>query len=179
MRPLIPVMLLTIGPWCASAMSQDDSVRGYKVPPIPSISAISAPVSPSPRAPVAPSDVLPARLPDRVTLEFGNGYVSRHGAVCDFVLADAAMPEVMAALGRTFDVGVTYSGRSDREISGRYSGRTAAEVLLRLVDRTDLRFYNDGTAWGVEEMGRESLPSVSLGTVGKAEPVSSGATAGR
>jgi hypothetical protein len=93
------------------------------------------------------------------------------------------MPEVIAALGRIFDAGVTYSGSATREVSGHYSGRSFAEVMLRIVDRTNLHFFPSGTVWSVEEMGQETPDFLSLAAVAavgsSAEPASSGATKDR
>ena len=77
------------------------------------------------------------------------------------------MPEVVEAVGRTFRAAVTYSGPAIRTVSGRLQGRTPDQVLGRLVDRTNLRFALDGSAWSVEEMGTELLRGVSLSAAAK------------
>jgi len=101
-------------------------------------------------------------VPARVLFELEHEFVERSGSGFAFSFADAPMPEVAEALGRVYHVAVAYSGRPTRELSGRFQGDSAFEVLLQIVDRTNLRFSLDGTTWGIEEIGTFALPVANL-----------------
>jgi len=162
MQRFILLTVLMAGLLRETVAAQDDSVRTYKAqaPSSPQPPSAKAEPVPVPQAP--PADSMPLGLPDRVAFESAHGYVTRRGPMYDFIFDHAAMPEVVAVLGRTFEVGVAYSGGTTREISGKYSGQNVDELLLRLVDRTNLHFSANGTVWLVEEMGEEAPGSLSL-----------------
>jgi hypothetical protein len=168
MQRSILLMVLVVGLLRESVAAQDDSVRTYKTQAPSSSQPPSAKAEPAAAPKPPPADSMPPGLPDRIVLESAHGYVTRRGSVYDFVFDHAAMPEVVAILGQTFEAGIAYSGAAARETSGRYSGRNLDELLLRLVDRTNLHFSANGTIWLLEELGEEAPGSLSLAAVSEA-----------
>jgi len=169
---LIGFTLFTLGCLPGRAGTEDQSVTDYKTPLAPAAVATPASIKSAAAAKVEkpPSDQAVPTLPPRVVLEMPHSFVTRDSQGYSFHFAGASLPEIVEAVGSIFRTAMTYSGSATRTVSGRFDGRTPHEILQRLVDRTNLRFVMDGTAWAVEELGGDSPRIVSFPATAKPAP---------
>lgn len=112
------------------------------------------------------AELLPAanelRFPGRVMVELPRGRLVREGDGYILHCEGAAMPEVIAALGRAFQIVIAYAGSDTRIVTGAFSGRDVDGILISLVDRSDLSVTTKRSVRTIGSITAVSVPAVRL-----------------
>ena len=105
------------------------------------------------------------RLPGRVLSELPRGRLVQERDRTVLSCEGAAMPEVVAALGRAFQVVIAYVGSDTRIVTGMFSGRDVDAILISLVDRSDLSVTTEGSVRTIEPITVVSVPVVRFSMI--------------
>lgn len=154
-RVLACVLLPNVG-IAAACAARDKSVADFRAP-VPAPVPVTPPAMATARAPNTPV----AQLPPKIVFAASRVSISRDGANYLFRLAEAPMPEIIAAVAALFRVRAIYAGSGSRVVSGDFSAQSIEQVLAWLSDGSSLRYTAEGGRWVIREMS-DAVPPVPM-----------------